>query len=361
MDRPTSQPNEYRESPLELKRRTEIEALRADTTRLREAVGRDMSALPARVSSFEYLSREAQLERQARLEQQAQLERERRLEQEKLSAAQNSPRDDRLRGMDYPFLTQSSVFSEPPSSGPRPDRESIPSRIFDRDLHSQYNPTKGPLSEESLRRLREESQRQNQNVPNYSPSASRLRFHDNGNERQVQSNLHNSLSGRDGNGSVDGGIQMSRTAEDGSQSHRTMLATMFDNKRAGRISPLPQAVQGAQGQTRGPSTDPSIKNEFSRMFAGIGSGVGSNSGASTPFQPPSPKQNHDSDQRIPFSSRKDLFELGKSSRNGSRAGKRSRKVKNDDDVEIIESHVVNPQTSSRRGEKKSRHGHHHHQ
>ena len=344
-----------------------MESLRADTTRLGEAVGRDMSVRPARVSSFEYLSREAQLERQARLEQQAQLERQaelerqQRLEQDKLSAAQGSPRDDRLRGMDYPFLTQSSVFSEPPSSGPRPDKESVASRIFDRDLHSQYNPTKGLMSEESLRRLREERQRQNQNVPNYSPSASRHRFLDNGNERQVQSNPHNSLSGRDGNGSVDEGIQMSRTTEDGSQSHRTMLATMFENKRPGRISPLPQAVQGAQGQTRGPSTDPSIKNEFSRMFAGIGSGVGSNSGASTPFPPPSPKQNHDSDQRLPFSSRKDLFELGKSSRNGSRAGKRSRKVKNDDDVEIIESRAINPQTSSRRGEKKSRHGHHHHQ
>ena len=345
-----------------------MEALRANTTRLGEAVARDMNTRPARVSSFEYLSREAQLERQARLEQQAQLERQaelerqQRLEQDKLSAAQVSPRDDRLRGMDYPFLTQSSVFSEPPSSGPRPDRQSFATRMLDRDMHSQYNLTKGPLSEESLRQLREERQRSNHNAPNYSPSASRHRFLDNGNERQVQLNPQNSLSSRDSNGSGDGGVQMSRTAEDGSQSHRSMLATMFESKRAGRISPLPQAVQGAQGQTRGPSTDPSIKNEFSRMFAGIGSGVGSNSGASTPFLPPSPKQNHDSDQRLPFPSRKDLVELGKSSRNGSRAGKRSRKVKDEDDVEIIESHVLNPQTSSRRGEKKNtRHGHHHHQ
>ncbi|KAI9804660.1 MAG: hypothetical protein M1833_006735 [Piccolia ochrophora] len=47
------------------------------------------------------------------------------------------------------------------------------------------------------------------------------------------------------------------------------------NKRSGRISPLPQAVQGAQGQHSGPGSGPAIKSEFGRMFSGIGSGVGS--------------------------------------------------------------------------------------
>lgn len=51
--------------------------------------------------------------------------------------------------------------------------------------------------------------------------------------------------------------------------------------RKGRMSPLPQAVQGAQPQQPGPAGEPGIKSEFGRMFAGIGSGVG-NMGASSP-------------------------------------------------------------------------------
>lgn len=43
--------------------------------------------------------------------------------------------------------------------------------------------------------------------------------------------------------------------------------------RKGRISPLPQAVQGAQPQAVGPAGEPGIKSEFGRMFAGIGSGA----------------------------------------------------------------------------------------
>lgn len=43
--------------------------------------------------------------------------------------------------------------------------------------------------------------------------------------------------------------------------------------RKGRVSPLPQAVQGAQPQIQGPSGEAGIKSEFGRMFSGIGSGV----------------------------------------------------------------------------------------
>lgn len=43
--------------------------------------------------------------------------------------------------------------------------------------------------------------------------------------------------------------------------------------RKGRISPLPQAVQGAQPQIQGPPGEAGIKSEFGRMFSGIGSGV----------------------------------------------------------------------------------------
>ena len=364
MDRPTSQPNGYGESPSERKNRTEIDALRGDIAR------RELNPPQHRVTSFEFLSRDAQLERQARLEQQAQaerqaeIERQQRLEQDKQSAANDSPRDDRLRSMDYPFLTHTSVFSEPPSSGLRPERESPSSQALNRSIQSQsqpqYSPTKGPLSEESLRRLREERQKSTQQTTGYSPSISRNRFFDNGTERQPPLN-HNAGS-REGNGSINGGFQPNRTSDDGSQTHRNMLATMFDTNKRGRISPLPQAVQGAQGQTRGPSTDPNIKNEFSRLFPGIGSGVGStgiSSGASTPFPPPSPKPNHESENRAPFGSRREIADLGRSSRDASRVGKRSRRVKDDDELEILDSRPTNVPTSTR-GVRKSRHGHHHH-
>ncbi|KAK8217309.1 hypothetical protein M8818_001562 [Zalaria obscura] len=47
------------------------------------------------------------------------------------------------------------------------------------------------------------------------------------------------------------------------------------NRRNGRASPLPQAVQGAQLRSVGPPGAPGVKSEFGRMFPGIGSGVGS--------------------------------------------------------------------------------------
>ena len=384
-DRPISQPSGYRESVMERKSRTDMEPLRMDIAR------REVATPQARVASFEFLSREAQLERQiqlerqaqvehqaqfeqqaqierqAQVERQAQIERQQRLESDKHSTANDSPRDDRPRGMDYPFLTQSSVFSEPPSSGPLPERELFASRSLERNTQiqsqPQYSPRKGPLSEAALRQMREERQKSSHNALSFSPSASRNRFFDNGTERRPQSNPNNITSSREGNGVVNGGFHCNRITDDGTQNHRNMLATMFDNNKRGRISPLPQAVQGAQGQTRGPSTDPSIKNEFSRLFPGIGSGVGSagiNSGASTPFPPPSPKPSHESDNRVPFGSRREMTEIGRSSRDVSRARKRARRLKDEDDFEIIDSRPTNAPTHTR-GVRKTRHGHHHRQ
>ncbi|ESZ92103.1 hypothetical protein SBOR_7518 [Sclerotinia borealis F-4128] len=57
------------------------------------------------------------------------------------------------------------------------------------------------------------------------------------------------------------------------QSQRSFLSVQ-DNRRGGRISPIPQAVQGAQGQQPGPTGEPGIKSEFGKIFHGIGSGVG---------------------------------------------------------------------------------------
>lgn len=60
------------------------------------------------------------------------------------------------------------------------------------------------------------------------------------------------------------------------QTPRSLLAVQTENgRRGGRNSPLPQAVQGAQGQLSGPAGEPGIRSEFGRMFSGIGSGVGS--------------------------------------------------------------------------------------
>jgi hypothetical protein len=56
---------------------------------------------------------------------------------------------------------------------------------------------------------------------------------------------------------------------------------VLDNRK-GRISPLPQAVQGVQLQQPGPAAEPGIKSEFGRMFSGIGSGV-SAIGVSSPI------------------------------------------------------------------------------
>ena len=62
---------------------------------------------------------------------------------------------------------------------------------------------------------------------------------------------------------------------------RNLLAVQ-DFNRKGRLSPLPQAVQGAQRQQPGPAAEPGIKSEFGRMFSGIGSGV-SAIGVSSPI------------------------------------------------------------------------------
>ncbi len=312
------------------------------------------------VSSFDFLGRQAQLDRQRELEN-VEYERQKRLEQEQRSASQSSPREERMSVMNYPFLTQSSVFSEPSITTSRPGKESVIDRLLERSYQPRRSAHNGPLPEESLRQLREERQKQTQQTTKYSPTASRHSFLGNVDERQVQTYPYNTTSappGREVRVNNDGTGQQHRPTDDGSQGHRTMLALINDNsKRAGRISPLPQAVQGAQGQKRGPSSDPSIKNEFSRMFAGIGSGVGSaglNSGASTPFPPPSPKQYSEANQQTAFTGRNDPFEAR--ARNGSRIGKRAKKVKDAaKDVESVDDRVM----AGPGGVKRQKHGHHH--
>ena len=311
-----------------------------------------------RVSSFDYLSRQEQLERQRHLEQEA---------PSTTHGNHGNPREERISGLNYPFLTQSSVFSEPSANGPQPELESYANRLVS-DAHSKPSIPKGPYSEDSLRRLREDRQRLSQQGTNYSPSVSRPRFLDNIDERQSQAYPHNVMlatSASDGTANTDGAGRQSKVGEDPGQNHRSMLSTI-ENKRLGRTSPIPQAVQGAQVQKRGPSTDPTIKNEFSRMFAGLGTGVsstGMNSGASTPFPPPSPKPSTELERKQPpFNGRGELVEFARA-RNGSKIGKRaSKKVKEDDakETETTDGRSTNGPTGTRGIKRKSVHHHHHH-
>jgi len=63
-----------------------------------------------------------------------------------------------------------------------------------------------------------------------------------------------------------------RRGNDAILQHRHILGVSADDKRGGRVSPFPQAVQGAQAQSIGPESG--IKSEFGRVFSGIGGGVG---------------------------------------------------------------------------------------
>ncbi len=358
-NRPNSQPNGYSMLPLDsdramgdLEAHKQAQAKQEEDNKARDEALRQTNR--DRVSSFDYLSRQEQLERQRRLEQEAQ------------PAAHGNTREERLSGLNYPFLTQSSVFSEPTASTPQPDLESYANRLVS-DAQSRSSIPKGPYSEDSLRRLREERQRLNQQTTSHSPPTSRPRFLDNIDERQSQAYPHNVMlatSSSDGAASTDGIGRQTRVGEEAGQNHRSMLS-MIENKRIGRTSPIPQAVQGAQVQKRGPSTDPTIKNEFSRMFAGIGTGVsstGMNSGTSTPFPPPSPKPSTEPERRPPFNGRGELVEFARA-RNGSKIGKRaSKKVRDDDakEVEVTDGRSTAGPTGTRGIKRKAIHHHHHH-
>lgn len=355
MDRPSSQPNGYSGAILDVKRkRAKMDSQHMGKAEQEENAIKEASlrqANRARISSFDFLGRQAQLERQ------------KQLEHEKDLAHQGSPERARLNGTNYPFLSQPSVFSEPSVSAPRPEEESVIDRLLKSSYQPTFNAANGRLPDGSTRHIRDERPKIAQHTQKYLLAASRHPFCDKEDERQSQTILQKAVSGaaiQEGRPAIDGLNQQLRNVDDGVQNHRSTLA-LINDKRAGRVSPLPQAVQGAQGQKRGPSSDPSIKNEFSRMFAGIGSGVGSaglNSGASTPF-PPSPKQNPEAEPRTPFPNRGDLIDVAKS-RNGSRTGRRGKRVKEDDpkDLETTEDRSATGPIGAR-GIKKGRHIHHH--
>ncbi|KAG8531239.1 uncharacterized protein KY384_004597 [Bacidia gigantensis] len=250
--------------------------------------------------------------------------------------------NDRAQPSKYPFLSA--------SSGPQLQaRAPSPQNSFHKASDQrQADVQKGPMGPDALRRIRDERLGNVPSLTQRTLSEPRPNFMETleGKERKDEQRFHPTVLEMERSESFDGVMP---SAKDGEHSHRKSLAILLENhRRAGRVSPLPQPVHGAQSRTNGPSRDPGIKNEFSKVFMGVGSGAGlGGSGASTPF-PPSPKQNDD--QRLPGGHRVDL-EMSRS-RNGSRMGKR-RKI-ND------ESKDADATMTNGGGDKAKRTRHHHH-
>ncbi|KAJ5822432.1 hypothetical protein N7447_004772 [Penicillium robsamsonii] len=142
--------------------------------------------------------------------------------------------------------------------------------------------------------------------------------------------------------------------------HRSLLAVGADGKRGGRASPLPQAVQGAQAPYIGPAGEPAIKNELGRVFSGIGSGVGGvtaatgGSGPSTPLGSSPFKR----DSLTGRSNGEGVDEASKLARPSSAAGRRSRKSRDEEQMELEANDARG--ILSARNARRSRHSHHHH-
>ncbi|KAG0160734.1 hypothetical protein PDIDSM_8264 [Penicillium digitatum] len=143
--------------------------------------------------------------------------------------------------------------------------------------------------------------------------------------------------------------------------HRSLLAVGVDGKRGGRASPLPQAVQGAQAPYIGTAGEPAIKNELGRVFSGIGSGVGGvtaatgGSGPSTPLGTSPFKRDSVTGRSM---NGEGMDEASKLARPSSAAGKRSRKSRDEEQMEI-EANDARGLLSARNA-RRSRHSHHHH-
>ncbi|TDZ39342.1 hypothetical protein C8035_v003361 [Colletotrichum spinosum] len=139
--------------------------------------------------------------------------------------------------------------------------------------------------------------------------------------------------------------------------HLSLLAVQEINRK-GRVSPLPQAVQGAQPQLPGPAGEPGIKSEFGRMFSGIGSGVGMGvsspvtTGAQLPYTNASLARRDD--DSVAHDSGPDA--APKPDKKGRR-----RKLKDEDNK--VEEESNGTATSAARGAKRPKtvpHHHHHH-
>ncbi|KAM0353074.1 hypothetical protein ACHAPU_001963 [Fusarium lateritium] len=148
-----------------------------------------------------------------------------------------------------------------------------------------------------------------------------------------------------------------RNSDDASapNGQRNLLAIQEMNRK-GRISPLPQAVQGAQLQQPGPTGEPGIKSEFGRMFAGIGNGVMGVSSpiasAAMPFTNASLAKREDPENVTPDSGP----ETGGKGTKGRRRKLKDDDGKGDDDS----SGRVTPAGRAKRPKTHQHHHHHHH-
>lgn len=130
--------------------------------------------------------------------------------------------------------------------------------------------------------------------------------------------------------------------------------------RKGRISPLPQAVQGAQPQILGPPGEAGIKSEFGRMFSGIGSGVSGlgvpspvASGAQLPFQGGAMGRRDDAEP-LPQETNNEV-----KAGSGTAARTKRRKPAKDDDARADEE-SNGRSTPLGRVKRPKTHAHHHH-
>lgn len=281
-------------------------------------------------------------------------------------ASQGSPTQKGASNSAYPFLSK-PIPPSPERARIRRETDPLSTHSVERD---QSAPTQSPYNSESILRLREErligvsAGPQQTPTPSSSNAPSHLLQQLSGIPRQNISHgpsMALSLETPRGGG---GQEQPVKADEESLHNHRSSLALLLDNSRRGRISPLPQAVQGVQARVSGPASDPGIKSEFARMFIGIGSGVGRTgrlgSGTSTPFSP-SPTKNIESGRKTPQVGRGELVELT-NTWVGSKGGRKGRKAKGeeprlDPEVKQIEN---NAGVTSARGIKRTRHSHHHH-
>ena len=142
---------------------------------------------------------------------------------------------------------------------------------------------------------------------------------------------------------------------------RTLLGVQEMNRSKGRISPLPQAVQGAQSQLAGPAGEPGIKSEFGRMFSGIGTGVGTISspvptGAQLPFAAPGMMRRDDMDGNVI-----DLSVDPGNSKPGPQAARGKRRKLKEEDARNDDESTGRQTPVNGRAKKAKTHAHHHHQ
>ena len=270
---------------------------------------------------------------------------------------QLSPKQERTNESDYAFVAR---VTQSHNQHPSQRTESVHSSVKQAlDKESQLsNNHQSPFSPETLRRLQKERHVVHQRNPIQSPSKYA--------RAPAVTDDRQALALPEDSAPFPGSMEMPKDTDVTDQQHfrddinghrKSSLAMLMDSsRRAGRFSPLPQAVQGVQGRTSGPASDPGIKNEFARMFSGIGSGVGSagptGSGTSTPFAPPSPTMSHEH-RPTPLNPRGELS-LGKPVAS-SKGGKRSRKVRDDESkAEPADGDAV-----STKAVKRSRQNHHH--